>query len=96
MQMLKIHVFISGLVQGVSYRLWTQKIAQSLILSGWVKNLVDGRVEAVFVGKKNKIEKVIEFLYQGPFASQVEKVEVVEKEKIQTDPFRGEFTILSS
>ncbi|MBL7159562.1 acylphosphatase [Candidatus Microgenomates bacterium] len=93
MQMLKVHVFISGLVQGVSYRAWTQKIAQSLALSGWVKNLVDGRVEAVFVGEKNKIEKMIEFLYQGSSVSQIEKVEVVEKEKIQTDPFRGEFLI---
>ena len=91
--MLKVHVFISGLVQGVSYRAWTQKIAQSLALSGWVKNLVDGRVEAVFVGEKNKIEKMIEFLYQGSSVSQIEKVEVVEKEKIQTDPFRGEFLI---
>ena len=94
--MIKTHVFISGLVQGISFRAWTQRTAQSLALSGWVKNLFDGRVEIVFVGKKEEIEKMIEFLYQGPPLASVEKVEVVEKREIQSDPFRGKFTILSS
>ena len=94
--MIKAHVFISGLVQGVSYRAWMQKTARSLGLSGWAKNLFDGRVEAVFVGEKEKVEKMIEFLYQGPPASSVKKVEVIEKKEIQHDFFGGKFTILSS
>jgi len=96
MQMIKAHVFISGLVQGVSYRAWMQRTAQSLDLSGWVENLFDGRVEAVFVGEKEKVEKMIEFLYQGPPASSVEKIEMIKKQEIQSDSFGGKFTILSS
>ena len=91
--MIEVNVLISGLVQGVFYRAWTQKTAQSLDLSGWVKNLFDGRVEAVFVGKKEEVEKMIEFLYQGSLASSVKKVEVVEKKEIQLDPFEGKFLI---
>ena len=73
--MIETHVFISGLVQGVFYRAWTQRTAQSLGLSGWVKNLPDGRVEAVFVGEKDKVERMIELCYQGSPVSSVEKVE---------------------
>lgn len=91
--MIKAHVFISGLVQGVFYRAWTQRTAQSLNLSGWVKNLSDGRVEAVFVGKKENVEKMIKCCYQGSPGSSVEKVEVFEKEEIKFDPFRGRFSI---
>lgn len=94
--MIKAHVFISGLVQGVFYRAWTQNKAQSLDLSGWVKNAPDRRVEAVFVGDKEKVEKMLKFLYQGPPASSVEKVEVIEKEEIRLDPFGGKFSVLQS
>ena len=91
--MLKVRVFISGLVQGVFYRSWTQKTAQSLGISGWVRNLADGRVEAVFVGEKEKVEKMVKLCYQGSPTSSVEKIEVVEKGKIQVDPFDGQFLI---
>ena len=91
--MIKAHGFISGLVQGVSFRSWTQRTAQLLALSGWVKNLFDGRVEVIFVGKKEEVEKMTEFLYQGPPLASIEKVEVVEKKEIQSDPFGGKFTI---
>lgn len=91
--MVKAHVFISGRVQGVFYRAWTQKTAQSLGLSGWVKNLPDGRVEAVFFGEKDKVEKMIKSCYQGSPASSVEKVEVIEKKEVESDPFEGRFLI---
>jgi len=91
--MIKVHVFISGLVQGVFYRSWTQETAQFLGLSGWVKNSPDGQVEAIFVGDKEKVEKMLKFLYQGPPASSVEEVEIVEKEGVEVDPFEGRFEI---
>lgn len=91
--MVKARVFISGMVQGVFYRAWTKRTAQSLNLSGWVKNRSDGRVEAVFVGEKEKVEKMIELLHQGSPASSVDQVKVAEKERVQTDIFNSRFEI---
>ncbi len=75
----RVRVFISGLVQGVFFRSFTQKKAQELGLAGWVRNLKDGRVESVFEGEKDKIDKMIKWCYQGPPNSKVEKVEKVEE-----------------
>jgi acylphosphatase len=55
----RAHVFIKGEVQGVFYRVWVRTQAERLGLTGWVKNLTDGRVEAVFEGPKDKIEEII-------------------------------------
>lgn len=62
---IQAHVFISGKVQGVGYRYYTTKQAQTLKLNGWVKNLPDGRVEAVFEGKTLIVEKMIKWCYEG-------------------------------
>lgn len=70
------HVFISGFVQGVGYRHFIKKQAMVLGLKGWVKNLPDGRVEALFVGSKNKIEEMVKICKRGPFLSEIENVEV--------------------
>ena len=51
---IRAHVYIQGRVQGVFYRDWTRKLAQSLGLTGWVRNLEDGRVEAIFEGERKK------------------------------------------
>lgn len=91
--MIKTRVLVSGLVQGVFYRTWTQDKAYSLGLSGWVRNLWDGRVEAIFIGDKETVEEMINQLFQGPPASSVEKVEIVKKEKVSTDLFNGRFSI---
>ena len=72
---MRIHVFISGLVQGVFFRAHTRRKAFELGLSGWVRNLADGRVEAVFEGPKEQVEEMVSWCHQGPPASQVEKVE---------------------
>jgi acylphosphatase len=74
--MVTAHVFISGFVQGVGYRQFVKKHAEELGLTGWVKNLPDGRVEAVFQGEKKLIEQLIEFCKKGPFMAEVEDVEV--------------------
>jgi len=62
---IRAHVYIQGRVQGVNYRGWTRKAAQNLGLTGWVKNLVDGRVEAVFEGPKRYVEEIIKKCRDG-------------------------------
>ncbi|PSF38149.1 acylphosphatase [Aphanothece hegewaldii CCALA 016] len=64
-RLIQAHVFISGKVQGVGYRYYTSRQAQTLKLSGWVKNLPDGRVEAVFEGKSQAIDKMVKWCYGG-------------------------------
>lgn len=53
------HVFVSGRVQGVGYRMSTYQVAKDLGVSGWVRNLPDGRVEAVFEGTRDVVEQMI-------------------------------------
>ena len=73
----RCHVFVSGRVQGVFFRYYTQERAKSLGLTGWVRNLPDGKVEAVFEGEKEKIEKMIEWMRKGPPLAKVEKVDII-------------------
>lgn len=85
MKFSRVHIFISGIVQGVFFRASTADKAQELGLTGWVKNLPDGRVEAVIEGPKDKIEKMIEWIKKGPKFAKVDEVEVVWQE------YKGEF-----
>jgi acylphosphatase len=59
-QKMRVHVLISGLVQGVGYRFSTASEARRRHLAGWVKNLSDGRVEAVFEGDLSDVAKMLE------------------------------------
>ena len=70
------HVFIDGRVQGVFYRHFTRELAESLGLNGWVRNLRDGRVEALFEGEKAVIQKAIQTCYAGPPGAKVSNIEV--------------------
>lgn len=72
----RAHVFITGRVQGVFFRAYTQQEARALGLSGWVRNLDDGRVEAVFEGSKAQVDEMIEWCKEGSPSAQVSKVEV--------------------
>ena len=72
----RAHVFIEGRVQGVFYRVWTQDQAQKLGLNGWVRNLGDGKVEAVFEGSKDKVEKMVKKCYKGPRSAGTKHVDV--------------------
>lgn len=65
---------ISGLVQGVSFRAWTQARAQALGLRGYARNLADGRVEVVASGEPNALAQLQACLQQGPAAAEVESV----------------------
>ena len=73
--LVRVHVFISGKVQGVGYRASTWDMAQILKLNGWVRNLRDGRVEAVFEGSESQIEEMLRWCEQGPPAAIVQSVE---------------------
>lgn len=74
--MKKAHLLISGRVQGVFYRAFTKEVAESLGLKGWVRNLRDGRVEAVFEGDEDKISIAIERCKEGPPFAKVDNIEI--------------------
>ncbi|WP_248904938.1 acylphosphatase [Halocatena marina] len=71
----RAHVFVSGNVQGVFYRATTREKAQEQGVDGWVKNLEDGRVEAVFEGPPDAVEAMIEWCHTGSPQADVERVE---------------------
>lgn len=75
-EVVRAHLFISGIVQGVSYRASTQIEAQKRGVVGWVKNLEDGRVEALLQGPRSKVDEIVRWCHQGPPAAKVEKVVV--------------------
>ena len=70
------HLLISGKVQGVWYRASTQQKAQALGLCGWVRNLTDGRVEALTEGPADALDALIAWAHDGPPAARVEAVTV--------------------
>ena len=72
----RAHLFISGRVHGVFFRAFTRDIANSLGLNGWVRNLRDGRVEALFEGEKGLIEQAIKECYNGPPGAMVSNIDV--------------------
>jgi acylphosphatase len=72
----RVHLLVSGRVQGVFFRDHTRRWATSLGLSGWVKNLWDGRVEVLAEGDKDNLEALIAKLNQGPSSASVENVTV--------------------
>jgi acylphosphatase len=73
------HVWIRGRVQGVWFRQSARRVAEELGLSGWVRNLPDGRVEAVFEGEEASVESALEFARTGPARARVVEIEVREE-----------------
>lgn len=75
-------VRITGRVQGVFFRAWTQQQANELGVTGWVRNAADGSVEAHLEGEKWSVQQLIDRLHRGPPSAQVGKldVEVIEPE----------------
>lgn len=69
-----VHAFVSGKVQGVYYRAATQQHAQRLGVTGWAKNLTDGRVEILLCGEAAAVYEVESWLRIGPPAADVESV----------------------
>jgi acylphosphatase len=82
---IRAHIFIRGKVQGVYFRQNTKQIATKHGVTGWVCNLWDGRVEAVFEGDKSDVSEVIEWCHIGPPNSRVNDVD------IRFEKYTGEF-----
>jgi acylphosphatase len=81
----RVHVFVSGRVQGVFFRAETAEMATRLGLAGWVRNLLDGRVEALFEGEKQDVEKALEFCRRGPPGARVQNLD------LKWEEWKGEF-----
>lgn len=85
MNQARARIFISGRVQGVFFRAGTQKKAEKFGVSGFVRNLQDGRVEILAEGEKENVLKLINWVKRGPLFAKVEKVEV------KWEEYKGEF-----
>lgn len=82
----RIRLFVTGKVQGVFFRQALKVMAKKNDVNGWVKNLKDGRVEAVLEGDEEKVSRLVEWAHGGPANARVEDVE------IRNEKFTGEFS----
>ncbi|MHB8069415.1 MAG: acylphosphatase [Desulfobaccales bacterium] len=80
----RVHVIIEGRVQGVFFRAHTRDEATARGLSGWVRNLPDGRVEALFEGEREVLNSMLAWCHQGPRYSYVDRVDP------EWQPYRGD------
>ena len=85
--MLTRHVLVTGLVQGVGYRAWTRQAALQRNLAGWVRNLDDGRVEAVLQGNDDDVLDMIDAMHQGPWMAKVDDVACRAEAALKTNYF---------
>lgn len=83
----RVHLFINGIVQGVFFRDSAKQVAQSLGITGFVRNLPDGRVELVAEGEKESVDKLVQWCRKGPPAAVVESVE------LNPETYKGEFAL---
>ncbi len=81
----RVYVLVSGKVQGVFFRSSAKKRADELHLRGWVRNLDDGRVEAVFEGDQEKVAKMVDWCRKGPDYADVRDV------RVKPEKYIGEF-----
>jgi len=72
----RAHIFVSGRVQGVFFRENTLKKAQKIGVFGWVKNLPDNRLEAVFEGEEKKLKKIIKWMKKGSLFAKVDNIDI--------------------
>ena len=79
------HVWILGRVQGVNFRNAAKQVADQLRVTGWIKNLEDGQVEAVFEAPWEVLEQMLVWCQRGPPNARVEEI------KVQSEPATGEF-----
>ena len=88
--MVRKHVFVSGKVQGVYFRAFTEKTARKYNVKGWVRNTVDGRVEAVLEGGREAVNNMLVWFWEGSPFSRVQDVEVDDEKYV------GEFKDFST
>lgn len=84
--LVRAHAIITGRVQGVFFRMETQRAARSQNVNGWVRNKQDGSVEAVFEGEEADVKAALEWCQQGPPLSRVDGVQVSQQD------YTGEFS----
>ena len=84
----RVHVVVSGRVQGVWFRESCREHARAAGVDGWVRNLSDGRVEAVFEGSPAAIQRVVAWCHDGPARARVDRVEVADEAVIGEAGFR--------
>jgi acylphosphatase len=82
--MVRAHLLITGIVQGVGYRWSCRRAAQGIGVTGWVRNLPDGRVEAVAQGTREQVEQLIKWCYRGPEEARVSDIAVAYEEAAET------------
>lgn len=85
MGVIRVHLYVSGRVQGVFFRSNTRRRALELGLTGWVRNLPDGRVEVVAEGEEARVEEFVKWCRRGPPRAAVTGLEV------RREPATGEF-----
>jgi acylphosphatase len=85
----RVHIFVSGHVQGVFFRQNTKRQALNHGVAGWVRNLRDGRVEAVFEGEEMAVKELVDFCRHGTSSAKVNNVE------INYEPYKNEFNDFS-
>jgi len=85
----RVTVLVSGIVQGVNFRRFTQLTAQQLGVHGWVRNLADGRVEGGFEGESEAVGFLLDWCRSGPPSGRVDHLEIRE------EPFTAEFSDFS-
>ena len=76
MSQIALRVRITGMVQGVFFRAWTQQQANQTGVRGWVRNAPDGSVEGHLEGDKSSVQQLVDMLHQGPPSAQVSKIDV--------------------
>jgi len=79
-------ITVSGRVQGVFYRAWTERVARSLGLNGWVRNLSNGDVEILAIGPREAITELVTRCWRGPPAATVADIKV---EECEAEPIEG-------
>lgn len=83
-----VRIVLSGRVQGVGFRAWTERRARELGLSGWVRNLRDGTVEALFHGPTDVVQEMIGHCRRGPARARVEVLERYEEQEAPSPGFQ--------
>ncbi len=71
----RLHAVVSGIVQGVNFRYYTQREAEALGLDGWVANRWDGTVEVVAEGSRARLNELLAWLHNGPPSASVDSVQ---------------------
>lgn len=79
--MIRRRIIVHGLVQGVFFRDTVRRRAQTMGISGWVRNNLDGTVEAVFEGEQGAVEGLVAFCHEGPRGARVDRVEVAAEDR---------------